>query len=59
MAWLVERWLKQRGWILLCDGSDSCIHLGWGVLAVQATLIMRLGLDARRFAIPEPVHAGR
>ena len=59
MVWLVSRWLEQRRWILLGDGSDSCIQLGWDVLAAQATLITRLRLDARLFAFPEPVPAGR
>jgi hypothetical protein len=59
MVRLVARWLKQRRWILLGDGSYSCIHLGWEVLAAQATLITRLRLDARLFAFPEPVPAGR
>ncbi|WP_366931591.1 transposase [Thiocapsa sp.] len=59
MVWLVSRWLEQRRWILLGDGSYSCIQLGWEVLAAQATLVTRLRLDARLFAFPEPVPAGR
>jgi hypothetical protein len=59
MVWLVARWLQQRRWVLLGDGSDSCIQLGWEVLAAQATLVTRLRLDARLFACPEPVPAGR
>jgi hypothetical protein len=59
MVWLVARWLKQRRWVLIGDGSYSCVHLGWEVMAAQATLITRLRLDARLFAFPEPVPAGR
>jgi len=59
MVWLVARWLKQRRWVLLGDGSYSCVQLGWEVMAAQAILITRLRLDARLFAFPEPVPAGR
>jgi hypothetical protein len=59
MVWLVARWLKQRRWVLIGDGRYSCVHLGWEVMAAQATLITRLRLDARLFAFPEPVPPGR
>jgi hypothetical protein len=59
MVWLVARWLKQRRWVLIGDGSYSCVQLGWEVMAAQASLITRLRLDARLFAFPEPVPAGR
>lgn len=59
MVWLVARWLKQRRWVLIGDGRYSCVQLGWEVMAAQATLITRLRLDARLFAFPEPVSAGR
>ncbi|MFB1510943.1 MAG: hypothetical protein AADX96_16685 [Thiocapsa sp. C3-sup] len=58
-VWPVARWLKRRRWIRLGDGSDSRIQVGWDALAAQATLITRLRLDARLFASPEPVPAGR
>ena len=59
MVRLVRRWLGQRPWILIGDGRYSCLRLGWECLANQATLISRLRLDARLFAFPEPVPAGR
>lgn len=59
MVWLVARWLQQRRWVLIGDGSYSCVQLGWEVMAAQATLITRLRLDARLFAFPEPVPPGR
>jgi len=59
LVWLVARWLKLRRWVLLGDGSYSCVQLGWEVLAAQATLITRLRLDARLFTFPEPVPPGR
>jgi hypothetical protein len=59
MVWLVARWLQQRRWVLIGDGGYSCVRLGWEVMAAQATLITRLRLDARLFAFPEPVPAGR
>ena len=59
MVRVVARWLKHRSWILLGDGGDSCVHLGWECLSAQAILITRLRLDARRFAFPPPAVAGR
>jgi hypothetical protein len=59
MVRLVSRWLGRRRWVLLGDGSYSCIALGWECLSAQATLITRLRLDARLFAPPAPVPAGR
>lgn len=59
MVRLVARWLKRRPWILLGDGTYACVHLGWECLTAQATLITRLRLDARLFAFPAPVPAGR
>ena len=55
----VSRWLGRRRWVLIGDGSDSCVELGWECLSAQATLITRLRLDARLFAFPGPVPAGR
>lgn len=59
MVRLVARWLDRRPWILIGDGRDACIQLGWECLTNQATLIRRLRLDARLFGFPEPVPAGR
>jgi hypothetical protein len=59
MVRLVARWLGRRRWVLIGDGSYSCIALGWECLSAQATLITRLRLDARLFAPPAPVPAGR
>ncbi|WP_175534778.1 transposase [Thiocapsa roseopersicina] len=59
MVRLVVRWLGRRPWILIGDGRYACIHLGWECLTNQATLISRLRLDARLFADPKPVPAGR
>lgn len=59
MVRLVSRWLGRRRWVLVGDGSYSCVKLGWECLAAQATLIARLRLDARLFARPDPVPAGR
>jgi len=53
LVWLVARWLKLRRWVLLGDGSYSCVQLGWEVLAAQATLITRLRLDARLFTFSD------
>jgi hypothetical protein len=54
----VSRWLGRRRWVLIGDGSYSCIALGWEGLSAQATLITRLRLEARLFAPPAPVPAG-
>jgi hypothetical protein len=59
MVRLVARWLGRRRWVLIGDGSYACIELGWECLSAQATLITRLRLDARLFAPPAPVPAGR
>ena len=59
MVRLVSRWLGRRRWVLIGDGSYSCVELGWECLSAQATLITRLRLDARLFASPAPVPAGR
>jgi hypothetical protein len=59
MVRLVARWLGQRRWVLLGDGSYSCVHLGWECVTAQATLITRLRLDARLFGFPAQVPAGR
>lgn len=59
MVRLVSRWLGRRRWVLIGDGSYSCVELGWKCLTAQATLITRLRLDARLFAFPGPVPAGR
>lgn len=59
MVRLVSRWLRRCRWILIGDGRYSCVQLGWEVVSAQATLITRLRLDARLFAFPEPVPAGR
>jgi hypothetical protein len=59
MVRLVARWLGRRRWVLIGDGSYSCVELGWECLSAQATLITRLRLDARLFAPPAPVPAGR
>lgn len=59
MVRLVARWLGRRRWVLIGDGSYACVELGWECLSAQATLITRLRLDARLFAPPAPVPAGR
>jgi hypothetical protein len=59
MVRLVSRWLGRRRWVLIGDGSYSCVELGWECLTAQATLITRLRLDARLFARPDPVPVGR
>jgi len=59
MVRLVSRWLGRRRWVLIGDGSYSCVELGWECLSAQATLITRLRLDARLFGWPAPVPAGR
>jgi hypothetical protein len=59
MVRLVARWLGRRRWVLIGDGSYSCLELGWECLSAQATLITRRRLDARLFAPPAPVPAGR
>lgn len=59
MVRLVARWLGRRRWVLIGDGSYACVHLGWECVTAQATLISRLRLDARLFAWPAPVPAGR
>jgi hypothetical protein len=59
MVRLVARWIQRRRWVLIGDGSYACIHLGWECVTHQATLISRLRLDARLFARPAPVPAGR
>jgi hypothetical protein len=59
MVRLVSRWLGRRRWVLIGDGSYSCVELGWECLSAQVTLITRLRLDARLFAPPAPVPAGR
>jgi hypothetical protein len=56
---LVSRWLGRRRWVLIGDGSYSCVALGWEGLSAQATLITRRRLDARLFAPPAPVPAGQ
>ena len=59
MVRLVSRWLGRRRWVLIGDGSDSGVELGWECLSAQATLITRRRQDARRFAPPAPAPAGR
>lgn len=59
MVRLVARWLGRRRWVLLGEGSDSCVHLGGECLGAPATSIARLRLDDRRFAFPEPGPPGR
>ena len=59
MVRVVARWLLRRPWILIGDGAYACVLLGWECLSAQATLISRLRLDARLFAPPQPVPAGR
>ena len=52
MVRLVARGLTRRRWVLVGDGSYSCVRLGWGCLSAQEGLISRLRLDARLFAPP-------
>ncbi len=59
MVRLSARWLKLRRWILVGDGGYAFVQLGWECLGAQATLVTRLRLNARLFAFPEPVPAGR
>ena len=59
MVRLVARGLTRRRWFLIGDGSYACVRLGWECLSAQAGLISRLRLDARLFAPPAPVPAGR
>jgi hypothetical protein len=59
MVRLVARGLKRRRWVLVGDGSYSCVRLGWECLSAQASPISRLRLDARLFAPPSPVPPGR
>jgi hypothetical protein len=59
MVRVLARWLQRRPWILIGDGAYACVLLGWECLSAQATLISRLRLDARLFAPPQPVPAGR
>jgi hypothetical protein len=59
MVRLVARGLTRRRWLLIGDGSYSCVRLGWECLSAQAGLISRLRLDARLFAPPSPVPPGR
>ena len=59
MVRLVARWLGRRRWVLLGDGSYSCVRLGWECLSAQATLVTRLRLDARLYAFPAPSPPGR
>jgi hypothetical protein len=55
----VSRWLGRRRWVLIGDGRDSCVELGWECLTVQATLFTRRRLDVRLFAFPGAEPAGR
>ena len=59
MVRLIARWLGRRPWIVIGDGRDACIQLGWECLTNQATLIGRLRLGARLFANPEPAPPGQ
>jgi hypothetical protein len=59
MVRLVARGLTRRRWVLVGDGSYSCVRLGWECLSAQAALISRRRLDARLFAPPAPLPPGR
>ncbi len=59
MVRLVVRGFTRRRWILVGDGSYSCVRLGWECLSAQAGLISRLRLDACLFAPPSLVPSGR
>jgi hypothetical protein len=52
MVRLVARGLRRRRWVLIGDGSYSCVRLGWECPSAQAALISRRRLDARLFAPP-------
>jgi hypothetical protein len=58
MMKLVCRWLN-RPWVLVGDGSYSCVRLALACRKMDVTLISRLRLDARLYDFPEPVPQGK
>jgi DDE superfamily endonuclease len=59
MLKVVARWLGQRPWVLVGDGSYACVRLAWACRQQQVTLVSRLRLDAQLHARPPPRLPGR
>jgi hypothetical protein len=55
----ISRWLKNAPFIVVGDGAYACVALAHACLARHATLISRLRLDARLYALPGETPAGR
>ena len=52
---VVSRWLGQRAWVLVGDGTYACVRLALACAAARpVTLVSRLRLDARLYAFPGP-----
>lgn len=52
---VVSRWLGQRAWVLVGDGTYACVRLARACAAARSvTLVSRLRLDARLYAFPCP-----
>lgn len=54
MVKVVSRWLQEKPWVLVGDGSYAWVRLAWACRTRQVTLVARLRLDARLYALPEP-----
>lgn len=59
MVQVIARWLGERPWVLLGDGSYACVRLAWACRAHPVTLVTRLRLDAQWHAFPGPIPAGK
>jgi hypothetical protein len=59
MTKVIARWLGQRPWVLVGDGSYACVRLARACQQQRVTLVSRLRLDAQLHAFPPPRLPGR
>jgi hypothetical protein len=59
MVMQLVRWAPKIPFILVGDGGFACAKLAWMCLRHNIALVSRLKMNARIYAFPEPVPAGK